>query len=291
MKRLLEKLHAIFLNGSGEYIEPHHPPHGGTDSNSDTSRESHVTGQNRIRFDLLIHDLKVPLAVIEAGVTSLLNHQEKYGSLADKQVKVLKRALRNTKVTQKLVEDALELGRSERGIMNLSTVQISSLVEDALIEIFDLADSDISEKIKTCGGLEGLRESLQSEGFRLYVDDALWSEKLRLDQAKIKQILRNLLSNALKYRKSVIELRAFREQGSLLLCIKDDGEGIPSKYHQKIFDCYFQMDPGEACPVRGHGLGLAGVMVLVEDIGGEMSLSSDQGQGAEFIVRIPVESC
>ena len=66
----------------------------------------------------------------------------------------------------------------------------------------------------------------------------------------------------------------------LTLAVKDDGEGIPALYHQQIFECYFQVDPHEGCPVRGHGLGLAGVMILVEDMGGQLLLESDAGKGA-----------
>jgi two-component system, OmpR family, sensor kinase len=243
---------------------------------------------NRIKIDLLIHDLKVPLAVIEAGITSLLNRQEKYGALTDKQTKVLKRALRNTKITQNLVGDALELGRSRQGKVNLGSVQICNLVEDELVEIFDLTDSNVSEKIKGSQDLEGLKAILQTEGLHLAIEDSLWGENFRLDERKLKQILRNLLSNALKYRKRSVELKAFLEEEALLICVKDDGEGIPKEYHRKIFDCYFQLDPGDTCSVRGHGLGLAGVMVLLEDMGGKMTLLSDEGQGAEFIVRIPL---
>jgi hypothetical protein len=56
--------------------------------------------KNRIKFEFLVHDLKVPLAVIEAGILSLLHKQDKYGPLTDRQAKVLERALRNTIVTR-----------------------------------------------------------------------------------------------------------------------------------------------------------------------------------------------
>ena len=85
--------------------------------------------KNRIKFEFLVHDLKVPLAVIEAGILSLLQKQDKYGALNEKQIKILERALRNTIVTRTLVNDALELGRSSQGIVNKSTftpAQLSS---------------------------------------------------------------------------------------------------------------------------------------------------------------------
>ncbi len=244
--------------------------------------------RERIKLDLLIHDFKVPLAVIEAGITSLFRRPEKYGPLTDKQEKVLVRALRNIKVIQTLVSDALELGRSREGIINRSKVTVSDLIEQSLVEIFDLADGATSEKIKACTGIGVLRENLEVKGIRLNVTDELWCRQFKLDEAKLKQILRNLLTNALKYKKTLVELGIEQYPGSLLFYVKDDGEGIPEFYHKKIFESYFQMDACDTYTVRGHGLGLAGVMVLVEDMDCSLSLESDQGKGAKFIVRIPL---
>ena len=244
--------------------------------------------RNRIKVDLLIHDLKVPLAVIEAGVLSLLTRTEKYGALTEKQVKVLTRALRNTKVTQTLVSDALELGRSRAGIMNICRCRLAELIEEALIEVFDLSSESLSDDIKTSADFPGLCRVLQGHGLYLKMAENLWRREVNIDPTKVRQILRNLLTNAMKYRKQRVELEVGESDGMLTLAVKDDGEGIPAPYHQQIFECYFQVDPHEGCPVRGHGLGLAGVMVLVEDMGGQLQLESDAGKGARFLVRIPL---
>ena len=245
--------------------------------------------RNRIKTEILIHDLKVPLAVIEAGVNSLLARAEKYGPLTEKQKKVLTRALRNTKTTQRLVNDVLELGRSTEGIVNLTNIMLSDLIEDALIELFDLIDSETSEIIKRCPDLPTLKTALGKRGLILSIDEKLWRQDLFLDEIKIRQILRNLLSNALKYRKSQVELEAGEKYGCLIFSVKDDGDGIPSTYHKKIFESYFQMDASDnMCTVRGHGLGLAGVMVLVEDMDGKLWLESDEGRGAKFSVSLPL---
>lgn len=246
--------------------------------------------RERIKIDLLIHDLKVPLAVIEAGITSLLNRTEKYGGLTDKQIRVLHRALRNTKVTQTLVSDALELGRSREGIINLSRCRLSEVIGESLVEVFDLSHGTLAEEIRACTGLGPLCDTLKAQGLWLNVHEDLWCREVILDVAKVRQILRNLLSNALKYRKNRVDLEVREGGGFLELSVSDDGEGIPAGYHQKIFECYFQMDAGAECPVRGHGLGLAGVMVLLEDMGGSLSLESDTGKGARFIVRVPLKT-
>ncbi|MCF8129041.1 MAG: HAMP domain-containing histidine kinase [Deltaproteobacteria bacterium] len=246
--------------------------------------------RDRIKIDLLIHDLKVPLAVIEAGLTSMLNRREKYGPITEKQERVFKRALRNTKVLKALVGDALELGRSEEGIVSFSNFCPADLIEETLVEILDLTDSVMSEKLKNCRDLIHFKNTLEEKGLVLSIDETLWQRKIRQDATKIKQILRNLLNNALKYRKSRVELSVDCKDGSLIFSVRDDGAGIPAAYHKKIFDCYFQLEASSTCSVRGHGLGLAGVMVLVEDLGGEMLLNSDEGRGAQFLVKIPLKT-
>jgi len=249
------------------------------------TRQPHKEG---IKLDLLIHDLKVPLAVIEAGVSSLLKRPEKYGDLTDKQEKVLQRVLRNAKITQSLVNDVLELGRSREGIVNLGWFPLCDMVEEALVEIFDLTDSSVSERIRGCKDADRLNDALGGAGLILSVEEGLWARKVCLDETKVIQILRNLLSNALKYRKKKVELIIGMQKGFLMMSVKDDGEGIPPAYHSKVLECYYQKEPSGICSVRGHGVGLAGVVALLEDMGGRLSLESEEGKGATFSVMLPL---
>jgi two-component system OmpR family sensor kinase len=244
--------------------------------------------RNRIKFEFLVHDLKVPLAVIEAGIISLLQKTDKYGPLTEKQTKVLERALRNTVITRTLVNDALEIGRSSLGIINRTTSSLSRLVLETFVEILDLNDHDTAEKVKGCTTFGDLARAVAEKGIHLECEEVLWTKELPLDESKTMQILRNLLINALKYRKSRVDLRIELSGNSLRMAVRDDGEGIPSSYHQKIFECYFQMDAKSNTCVRGHGLGLAGVQVLLEDMGGQLLLDSDTGKGATFSVKIPL---
>ena len=244
--------------------------------------------RNRIKFEFLVHDLKVPLAVIEAGLLSLLQKTDKYGPLTEKQTKVLERALRNTIVTRTLVNDALELGRSSAGIIHKNDFTACGLISETLIEVFDLIDQSLADEIRAQESLSDLRVVLDPRGITLDVPEDLWSRELCLDERKVKQVLRNLLNNALKYRKNRVALNVAARGNHLCLSVSDDGEGIPESFHRKIFECYFQMDMQTDHCVRGHGLGLAGVQVLIEDMGGELLLESDMGKGATFTVKIPL---
>ena len=244
--------------------------------------------RNRIKLDFLVHDLKVPLAVIEAGLLSLLQKTEKYGPLTEKQTKVLERALRNTIVTRTLVNDALELGRSSAGIINKIHFSAARFISETLIEVFDLTDQNLADEIREQQSLSELKSVLARRGILLEVPEELWNTELCLDESKVRQVFRNLLNNALKYRKSRVILNLETKERQLCLSVCDDGEGIPASYHSRIFECYFQMDMQTDHCIRGHGLGLAGVQVLIEDMGGELLLESDMGKGATFTVKIPL---
>jgi signal transduction histidine kinase len=223
--------------------------------NHPNSRGHMPTGRERIKIDLLIHDLKVPLAVIEAGLVSLLNKQDKYGPVTEQQTKVFTRILRNTKVLKTLVNDTLELGRSEKGVVNMSRFRLSSLIEQALEEIFDLTDASATEEIKRCVKLSRFREVLETKGVLLCVEEELWGAEICQDHAKVNQILRNLLSNALKYRRKIVELRIDRTNTSVIFSVKDDGEGIPAAYHRRFLSVISRWSPIQRGLAASEGMG------------------------------------
>jgi len=241
-----------------------------------------------IKTEILIHDLKVPISVIDAGAKSLLNRQDSYGPLTEKQIKVLKRIIRNTLTTQRLVNDVLELGRSREGVMIKSDFSVSSLVIAVLVEIFDLSDPGIADLIRKVESYGGLEQVLTPTGVRLGFDRKMWKTSVHLDAAKVKQILRNLVTNAFKHRASVVEVLGRVEEKQMILTIRDDGRGIPQANHQRIFETYFTTGESIETAIESHGLGLAGVMVLLKDMGGGLVLKSDDGKGAEFVVTIPL---
>ena len=244
--------------------------------------------EKRIKIDLLVHDIKSPLAVIETGISSLIRNRSKLGPLTEKQEKILMRTLRNTKVARDLVESVMELGMAREGVFRYRNCTISELVLSVLREIFDLVDVDMGEKIDGCEGLIPLVDLLKEKGILISIDEGLWSQRIRLDELKVKQILRNLLNNAMKYRKSIIEIELIHEGRFLNISVKDDGKGIGIMYHKRIFESYFQVGDVNEYGFRSHGLGLAGVMVLIEDMGGELFLESDEGMGTKFIVKVPL---
>lgn len=243
---------------------------------------------NSIKTEILIHDLKVPVSVIDAGAKSLLNRQDRYGPLTEKQVKVLKRIIRNTLTTQRLVNDMLELGRSREGVIHLTQFSLGELVSGVLTEVFDLSNPPLAEQVRSTQSYDDLTDMLATHGFIVVVAEAAWKTRVCLDRAKVSQILRNLITNALKHRNQVVAIEAALEEAQIIFRVKDDGRGIPASNHQKIFETYFTTGGCLENAINSHGLGLAGVMVLVKDMGGHLTLESVEGDGARFTVVLPL---
>lgn len=99
----------------------------------------------------------------------------------------------------------------------------------------------------------------------------------------------NLLENALKYspEPACIQVRLKETDKEIILSVKDEGIGIPSQYHKKIFDKFFRVPTGNIHNVKGYGLGLSYVAKIVKSHGGSITLQSTPGEGTTFFVHLP----
>ena len=109
------------------------------------------------------------------------------------------------------------------------------------------------------------------------------------DADKLRQVLVNLVDNAVKYSPDggevVVELGAQRER--VQLSVRDHGLGIPRSEHERIFERFYRLDPALTRGVGGSGLGLYISRELVSRMGGTLSVRSDTGEGATFVVDLP----
>ena len=130
--------------------------------------------------------------------------------------------------------------------------------------------------------------SLSAEGIRVDIAPEVSEIDMMQDEIKFRQIVGNLLKNALHHRKEKIDIRAYREAEDLLIEIADDGPGVDPDYHEMIFRRYAQVKECTITPRQGHGLGLAGARILARCLGGDIELESIKGKGALFRVRLPI---
>jgi signal transduction histidine kinase len=112
------------------------------------------------------------------------------------------------------------------------------------------------------------------------------------DGAKVQQILHNLLSNAIKFaEEGEVRLTARPADGDrVAFAVADTGPGIAREEQLRIFDRFTQLDSSHTRRHRGTGLGLSIVKELTGLLGGEVSVESEPGHGATFIVCLPVDS-
>ncbi|MEN0105329.1 MAG: PAS domain S-box protein [Pseudomonas sp.] len=234
---------------------------------------------NRYKSEFLAnmsHELRTPLNSIL--ILSEQLKQNTGGNLNDKQVKhsdIIHRAGRDL---LQLINDVLDLARIEAGRVQLKLEQMN--VHDLIQEL--------DASLRPMAELKSLRliSSLEPQVPRVIFSD----------RGRLQQILRNLLSNALKFTErgevqvSVSCGSVVEEDGRVMLTIvvRDTGIGIAPEQHQRVFQAFQQIDGSTSRAFGGTGLGLAITRQLVEVLDGTVRLDSAPGQGSVFTVQLPV---
>jgi PAS domain S-box-containing protein len=216
------------------------------------------------------HDVRTPLNAI-LGYTSLLLRGVA-GPLATPQRDSLGRVDANARHLLTLITDILDISRIEAGKMpvRLSPIRLKELVDEIMSEVEPLiATSNLTVTATVPDGLPTIRS----------------------DRQKVKQILLNLLTNALKFtpRGSVSVCCSHeRANRSISLAVADTGIGIAPADQERIFEAFSQADSTSAREGGGTGLGLAICQRLASVLGGQITVESKVREGSTFTLVIPV---
>lgn len=240
-----------------------------------------------LQIEFLIHELKGPVAVIETGVRTLLERQDKFGSLSPRQEKTLKRVLRNTRKTRQMMHNLLEIGRSQAGCFACACFDPAKVTLETLIEALEITQGALADQIPRQADMAQLTDFLDTCGIRLGIDPEVVSVQMIQDETKFRQIVGNLIKNALYYHQQKVDIGVHRRDDNLIIEITDDGPGISAEHHEIIFKRYTQIKTDGAFKRQGHGLGLAGSMILARSMGGNIQLNSKKGHGATFRLILP----
>jgi len=237
-------------------------------------------------FDLLIHDLTGPLSVVSTSATSLLHKVDRYGPLTDQQKRLMERILRNVHKAQTLLHEMIEISRGEEGLFQKEFFAVEETLKESLLDVLEIDSPQMVEKLSVTQNLEESRPLLEGHGIFITITGKYCRSPFCHDHKKVQQILRNLFSNAMKYRRTRVEVCI---SGEIDLCIsfEDDGVGIPVEEQEAIFDRFVRLKDRRHAGIPGLGLGLTGVKALLEAMRGDIAVVSREGSGARFMVRIP----
>jgi signal transduction histidine kinase len=237
-------------------------------------------------FDLLIHDLTGPLSIVSTSANNLLRKVDRYGPLTDSQVLLLERILRNVHKAQNLIQEMIEILRSEGGFFQREYFSIERTFRESLLDVLEMVAPEAVERLPQVENHEAFQHGLKEHGIFVEITGKYCKAPFCHDQKKIQQILRNLISNAMKYRRERMRVQISGEV-DLIVLVEDDGMGIPLDEQEVIFGRFVRLNDKKRAYVPGLGLGLTGVKTLVEAMGGEITLESREGMGTKFMIRIP----
>jgi signal transduction histidine kinase/CheY-like chemotaxis protein len=217
----------------------------------------------------MTHEFRTPVNSIQALANMLLDPTSP--PLEPEQKRQVQFVARAADALSELVNDLLDLAKVEAGKIEISPIE------------FDVAH--------LMGALRGmLRPLLVNDSVKLVFEEVEGERILRTDEGKLSQILRNFISNALKFTERG-EVRVYAqpaENGMMAFSVADTGIGIPPEDQERIFQEFAQIDNPIQRRVRGTGLGLPLCRRLAELLGGRVSVESTPGIGSTFTATIPI---
>lgn len=216
------------------------------------------------------HELRTPLNGVIGYADFILATD--HANFSEKQAAYMQRILANGERLLALIEDILDLSKIEAGRLELVNKPFSpqELLEGSKVRVQGLADA-------------------KELAFKIWVDPDLPSQLVG-DQARLEQILVNLIGNAIKFTKAgTIEAR-FELEGKQhwTISVKDTGVGIPEEAREYIFDQFRQVDGTPQRVHGGTGLGLSIVRELASMMDGSVKVESELNKGSEFTVKLPI---
>src|SRR5581483_11276505 len=217
---------------------------------------------------VMSHELRTPLNAI-GGYAELIE-LEIHGSVTDAQREALQRIQRSERHLLGLIESVLSFARVEAGTVR-----------------FDVQKVSTSELVSTAEAL--VEPQVRARGLRIELIDCAEPHWVSADPEKARQILLNLLSNAMKFTPSGgrIVIACAGGDDVVEISIADSGMGIPRDKLESIFEPFVQVDTRLTRTQEGVGLGLAISRDLALGMGGDLAVVSTLGHGACFTLRLP----
>lgn len=224
-------------------------------------------------FANISHELRTPLNVIY-GAVQLIELYYKNQMITEKEdvlTKNIKMMRQNSLRLLRLVNNLIDITRIDSGFykINLKNMNIVSVVEDITMSIVQYA---------------------ANKSINLLFDTEIEEKIMSIDPDKIERIMLNLLSNSVKFTEpgGSIWVNIYDKKDKIVICVKDNGVGIPEEKLNMIFERFVQVDKSLNRSHEGSGIGLSLVKSLVEMHKGKITVESELGKGSMFTIELPV---
>lgn len=228
------------------------------------SRLSQSWEQEREFVSNVSHELRTPLTIVHGYLQSVLRRQN---NLTPTQQEAIETAASEAEHTIRLLQDLLDLARADSGYLHF---QIKSYVLNDLVEEVVVIAEKYSDRV-------------------IQIESTTYPIEVKVDYGRFKQVLLNLIDNAIKYSEAatpiLFKLNQLSDQTIIQIC--DQGHGIPLQHQSRIFERFYRVDESRSHATGGSGLGLSIVKTLVEGMGGSVSVQSKLEEGSVFTISLP----
>ena len=206
------------------------------------------------------HELRTPLTIVSGYIQSTLRRGN---NLTQTQREALETAASEANRTIQLMQDLLDLARAESDRMHFQIEAI--VINDWVVEVIQMARRYSDRQI-----------NLELPAHPIVI---------KADANRLKQVLLNLIDNAVKYSDAQITI-LLKQGDEAIIQVSDRGVGIPLQQQSRIFERFYRVDEARH-RAGGTGLGLSIVKILVEGMGGRISVRSQPGEGSTFTISFP----
>ncbi len=218
-----------------------------------------------------LHELDALLARIGDRIQAL-----DHTNAGPEKQKVIGRMRRNIDQARHLCARAVNLLNGGGNTPNASAYRLSEVLTAALIDVLDLTDPGASDALNAARQLGQIKDLLAARGMHMHVEECFWQQACVLDFNRVRQVIANLLINALKFRKTRVDVHIEQQPSKLIISVSDDGIGFPPDLIRSIRSGNYRSMPATPAgdlPLPGHGLGLAGTGAMLREMGGSLEIS------------------
>lgn len=232
----------------------------------DVTQERTAEAMKSQLLSTVSHELRTPLASIKGFATTLLRQDVRWDEATQRDfLRIIEEEA--DRLTE-IIDNLLDMSQIEAGALRIvpTPTQLRQLIREVVDEM-----------------------RMRTEAHYFVVDLPPALPPVLADPRRIRQVLTNLIGNAIKHTKrGQITVACEIENNFLIVSVSDQGQGIPPAYLDKIFERFFQIDGASTRRVGGSGLGLAISRGIIQAHGGRMWADSAPGQGSTFRFALPI---